>query len=71
MVTLYHPIEQLQKLAKAANIPYSLAQLLQIGLMIIRNTRNFEMVLGECNKKGKMTKRGLTLKYTLNKPRPN
>ena len=35
MVVLYHPIEQLQKLAAAAGIPYSSAQQLELGLALI------------------------------------
>ena len=49
MVMLYRPIEQLQKLANSAGIPYSLQQQLEIGLTLIRNTRDFEKALGEWN----------------------
>ena len=42
MVTLYHPIEQLVKLAKSAGIPYSPEQQLEIGHILIRATRDFE-----------------------------
>jgi hypothetical protein len=51
MVTLYRPIEQLQKLAIAANIPYSPEQQLEFGLTLIKNTRDFEKALGEWNSK--------------------
>ena len=43
MVIIYRPIEQLQKLATSADIPYSNEQLLEFG----RNTRDFEKALGE------------------------
>ena len=42
MVLIYHPIEQLQKLATDANIPYSDAQSLEFGITLIRRTREFE-----------------------------
>ena len=49
LIVLFRPIEQLQKLATAANIPYSLEQQLEIGLTIIRSTRDFEKALGDWN----------------------
>ena len=42
MVTVYCPIEQLQKLATSANIPYSSAQILEFRLTIVRGTQDFE-----------------------------
>ena len=51
MVTIFRPIEQLQKKAVAAGIKYSNEQLLEIGLSLIRNTRDFEKALGEWNQK--------------------
>ena len=51
MVTLYGPIEKLQKLARDAGIPYSVPQIIDFGLTIIRNTRDFEKALGEWNAK--------------------
>ena len=62
MVVLYQPIEQLQKLATAAKIPYSSAQQLELGLTLIRSTRDFEKALGEWNKKVSTTKTWATLK---------
>ena len=56
MVVLFCPIEQLQKLATAAGIPYSTEQQLEIGLTIIRGTRDFEKLLGEWNDKVPRTK---------------
>ena len=47
MVLLYRPIEQLQKLATSAEIPYSSAQILEFGLTIIRSTRDFEKGLSD------------------------
>ena len=49
MVTLYRHIEQLIKLVKSAGIPYSPEQQLEMGLTIIRATRDFENGLGEWN----------------------
>jgi hypothetical protein len=51
MVLLFRPVEQLQKLAVSAGIPYSIAQILEFGLTILRNTRDFEQGLSEWNKK--------------------
>ena len=42
---LTRPIENLQELAEQAGIPYSDMQLLQEGLSITRNTRDFEHAL--------------------------
>ena len=47
MILLYNPIEKLKTMGKAADIAYTEQQLLDIGLTIIRNTRNFEKALGE------------------------
>jgi hypothetical protein len=51
MVLLYRPIEQLQKMAVTAGIPYSQAQLLEFGLTMIRATRDFEKALSEWSTK--------------------
>ena len=51
MVTIFRPIEQLQKKAISAGIKYSVEQLLEMGLSLIRNTRDFEKAIGEWNKK--------------------
>ena len=42
-----NPIEKLQKLGEAAGIPYTESQLLDVGLTVIRNTRDFERALGD------------------------
>ena len=47
MILLYNPIEKLKKMAEAAAIPYTTDQLLDIGLTVIRNTRDFERALGD------------------------
>ena len=44
-VLLKRPIKNLQELVREAGIPYSDMQLLQKGLAIIFNTRDFEYVL--------------------------
>ena len=49
MITIYRPIEQLQKKAREAEIPYTEAQLLEIGLTLIKSTRDFEKALGTWN----------------------
>ena len=49
MVTLFWSIKQLQKLSTAAGIPYSLAQILEFGLTLIRSTRDFDKVLSDWN----------------------
>ena len=45
IVLLTRPIEQLQKLATYAGIPYTDSQILEKGLTIIRSTRDFEYAL--------------------------
>jgi len=45
IVLLTRPIENLQKLAQQAGIPYTDKQLLEKGLQLIRNTRDFEYAL--------------------------
>ena len=45
MVLLTQPIKNLQKLAVQTGIPYSDNQLLEKGLTIIYNTRDFEYAL--------------------------
>ena len=49
LISLFRPIEQLQKKAVEAEIPYSEQQLLEFGLTIIRNTRDYEKAIGEWN----------------------
>ena len=51
IVLLTRPIENLQKLAQQAGIPYTDQQLLEKGLSIIRSTRDFEYALTEWEKK--------------------
>ena len=41
LILLHNPIEKLKKLAKAASIPYTRDQLLDIGLTVICNTHDF------------------------------
>ena len=47
MILLYNPIEKLRTMAESASIPYTANQLLDMGLTVIRNTRDFEKALGE------------------------
>ena len=46
MILLYNPIEKLRTMAESAEIAYTAEQLLDIGLTIICNTRDFETALG-------------------------
>ena len=41
MIILYNTIKKLRKMAESANIAYTENQILNIGLTVIRNTRNF------------------------------
>ena len=45
LIMLYGPIEKLQKLAGAAWISYTLEQILNIGITVIKNTRDIERAL--------------------------
>ena len=49
MITIYRPIEQLQKKASESGIPYSDEQIMEFGLTLVRNTRDFEKAIGEWN----------------------
>ena len=51
MVLIYNPIKKLRKLATAASIEYTEAQIIDIGLTVIRNTRDFKTALGEWDAK--------------------
>lgn len=51
MVTIYRPIEQLRTLADIAKIPYTESQIVDFGIQLIKNTRDFETALGEWNNK--------------------
>lgn len=46
MILLYNPIKKLQKMAEAADITYTESKILDIGLTVICNTRDFENTLG-------------------------
>ena len=47
MILLFNPLEKLRKMAEAAKIDYTDAQILDMGLTVIRNTRDFEKALGD------------------------
>ena len=47
LILLHNPIKKLKKMAEAAEIPYTTDQLLDIGLTVICNTRDFERALGD------------------------
>ena len=51
IVLLTRPIEQLQKLATQAGIPYTDSQILEKGLTKIRATRDFEYALTQWENK--------------------
>ena len=56
MITIFRPIEQLRTLAKITKIPYTESQIVGFGLQLIKNTRDFEIVLGEWNRKVEQNK---------------
>ena len=47
MILLFNPIDKLAKMGISAKIEYTEKQLLNIGLTVIWNTRDFEKALGE------------------------
>ena len=51
MITIFRPIEQLRNLAKIAKIPYTESQIVDFGIQLIKNTRDFETALGDWNRK--------------------
>ena len=65
MVLLYCPIEQLQKLATDAGIPYSEAQKLEFWITLIRSTRDFETGLMNWNKQPSLEKHVQISSFTL------
>ena len=56
LVTIFRPIEQLRKLAEIAKIPYTETQIVDFGLQLIKNTRDFESALGEWNRRDEQNK---------------
>ena len=42
MVVLYNAVEKLEKMGESAGIPYTPQQILDLGLTVIKNTRDFE-----------------------------
>ena len=51
MVTIFKPVEDLRKLAIAADVPYTDKQLLSIALNVINNTMDFERAQEDWNNK--------------------
>ena len=51
LVTLWNPIQKLNKLATQARIPYSEQQLIEFALQMIRGTHDFENALGKWEEK--------------------
>ena len=47
MVLLYNQINKLKTMAESVDISYTEAQLLDMGLTVIQNTRDFEKALGD------------------------
>ena len=45
IILLTNPLEDLNKLVHQAGVPYTLAQILEKALSIIRATRDFELAL--------------------------
>ena len=51
MITLFGPIEKLEKLSVAANLPYTQNQLIDLALTVIKSTRDYEQALMNWEKK--------------------
>ena len=62
LILLYGPIEKLNSLATQAGIPYSKHQLLDMGLTVLKNTRDFEQALLAWEAKTALNKTWLTFK---------
>ena len=62
LVNLYRPVEQLKKLAIAAEIAYSDPQLIEIALTVIRNTGDMESAQKAWNRKPVLEKTWACLK---------
>ena len=68
MILLFNPIEKLRKIADSAEITYTDNQILDIGLTVIRNTRDFEKALGDWEVLPAPRKPGPDLKRILKTP---
>ena len=51
LVMIWNPIEKLKKFAEKADLPYTKQQLIDFGLQLIKNTRDFEQGLQRWNEK--------------------
>ena len=56
MLTIYKPIEDLRTLAEIAQIPYTESQIVDFGIHLIKNTRDFELALATWNTKPRTEK---------------
>ena len=65
LIILYGPIEKLGKLAITAGINYTPEQVLDIGLMVIKNTCDFERALMDWQAKPPIDKNWATFKLHL------
>ena len=62
MILLFNPINKLVKMGISAEIEYTENQLLDIGLTVIRNTRDFKKALGEWEALATTAKTWITFK---------
>ena len=69
MILLHNSIKKLKKMGEVAGIPYTNDQLLDIGLTVIRNTRDFERALGDWEILSAADKTWDRLKKTLKTPK--
>ena len=66
MILLYNPIKKLAKMAVAAGIQYTQDQVLDMGLTVIKNTRDFERALGDWEAKPAADKNWINFKLHFN-----
>ena len=68
MVTIYRPIEQLYALAEIADIPYTESQIVDFGIQLIKNMRDYDVALAEWNRKQQDEKHGMISRITFKTP---
>ena len=61
---MYYSIEELKRLGKAEDNPYTLRQIIKFGIEVMKNTREFEYGIREWNKKQQPTRLGATSRLT-------
>ena len=68
MVVLWNEIDDLTRLAEAANNPYTPRQILEFGETILLKCPDFEGDMKKCTPSHRMNRPGQTLNYSVTQP---